>query len=74
MKKIKIDTEYIKLDQLLKFSELVSSGGEAKLLIENGCITLNDELVFERGKKIRIGDVIKVVSKSNGIDDLIEII
>lgn len=55
---IDINTEYIKLDQLLKFAGIVGSGGDAKLIIQNEVILLNGEQVKERGKKIRSGDLV----------------
>lgn len=58
MKKIIIQTEYIKLQDLLKFANLVESGGEAKECIQNGEVTLNGEICTMRGKKIRPGDVV----------------
>lgn len=58
MTEIKIDTEFIKLDALLKFSNLVSSGGEAKLRIAEGEVRVNDEICTQRGKKLRPGDTV----------------
>ena len=55
---IDIHTEYIKLDQLLKFAGIVGSGGDAKYIIQNDVILLNGQRVTERGKKIRSGDVV----------------
>lgn len=57
---IKISTEFIKLDALLKFASLVGSGGEAKMLIQNGKVLVNGEVCTMRGKKIRSGDVVKL--------------
>lgn len=53
---IKITTEFIKLDALLKFSGLADTGGEAKLMIQNGEVKVNGEICTMRGKKIRSGD------------------
>lgn len=53
---VKITTEFIKLDALLKFASLVNSGGEAKMLIQDGQIFVNGEVCTMRGKKIRSGD------------------
>lgn len=53
---VKIKTEFIKLDALLKYASLVSSGGEAKMLIQDGQILVNGEICTMRGKKIRSGD------------------
>ncbi|MDE5854398.1 MAG: RNA-binding S4 domain-containing protein, partial [Ruminococcus sp.] len=44
MTEIKINTEFIKLDALLKFASLVGSGGEAKMLIQNGQVLVNGEI------------------------------
>lgn len=53
---IKINTEFIRLDALLKFAGLVETGGEAKLAIQNGEVTVNGEPCTMRGKKLRPGD------------------
>ena len=53
-----ITTEYIKLQDLLKFASLVSTGGEAKQLILDEQVTVNGEVCTMRGKKIRPGDVV----------------
>lgn len=58
--KIKITTEFIKLDALLKFASLVGSGGEAKQLIQDGEVLVNGEICTMRGKKIRPGDEIEL--------------
>ena len=56
MTEIKIETEFIKLDALLKFANLVSSGGEAKIRIAEGEVLVNGEICTMRGKKMRPGD------------------
>ena len=56
MKTITIQTEFIKLQDLLKFASLVSTGGEAKERIQAGEVTVNGEVCLMRGKKIRPGD------------------
>ncbi|MCD7811058.1 MAG: RNA-binding S4 domain-containing protein [Ruminococcus sp.] len=58
--KISITTEFIKLDALLKYSGLVGTGGEAKMLIQNGEVMVNGEICTMRGKKIRSGDTVSV--------------
>ncbi|WP_330582830.1 S4 domain-containing protein YaaA [Peptoclostridium sp.] len=58
--KISITSEYIKLDQLLKYAEVTSSGGESKLMIQNGEIKVNGEVETRRGKKIFPGDTVEV--------------
>ncbi|PID67401.1 MAG: RNA-binding protein [Fusobacteriales bacterium] len=55
---IKIKDEYIKLDQLLKFANLVASGGEAKEVIKQGMVLVNGEIETRRGKKIRPSDIV----------------
>ena len=59
MEKIQIDTEFIKLDSLLKFAALVGTGGEAKYVISEGLVEVNGETCTQRGKKIRPGDKVK---------------
>lgn len=56
MEKITIDTEFIKLDSLLKYAALVGTGGEAKYVIAEGMVRVNGEVCTMRGKKIRPGD------------------
>ena len=58
MTEIKIDTEFIKLDALLKFANLVASGGEAKIRIAEGEVEGNGETCTQRGKKLRPGDTV----------------
>lgn len=59
VKKVSIDTEYIKLDNLLKFSGATVTGGEAKLAIKSGKVFVNGIVATERGKKIRPGDIVE---------------
>ena len=58
MDKILIHTEYIKLDSLLKLAGLAETGGEAKLLIQDGQVLVNGEACTMRGKKLRAGDTV----------------
>lgn len=60
IKEIKIENEYIKLDSLLKLSDVVSTGGQAKYYILDGKVIVNGEVTEQRGKKIRVGDVVEV--------------
>ena len=53
-----IDTEFIKLQDLLKLAGLVETGGQAKILIQDGYVTVNGEICTMRGKKIRNGDIV----------------
>ncbi|MDE7364760.1 MAG: RNA-binding S4 domain-containing protein [Ruminococcus sp.] len=63
MNEIKINTEFIKLDALLKFASLVGSGGEAKVLIQDGKVLVNGEVCTMRGKKIRSGDTVAIIGE-----------
>lgn len=63
MREIEIQTDYIKLDQFLKLSDIAQTGGHAKMLIKDGLISVNNELCFERGKKLKTGDIVKVDDK-----------
>lgn len=58
MKEIKIETEFIKLEQVMKFASMVQTGGEAKMLINQELVLVNGEICTQRGKKIRPGDEI----------------
>lgn len=60
MEQISINTEFIKLDSLLKFAALTGSGGEAKTAIVDGMVLVNGEICTQRGKKIRPGDIVKL--------------
>ena len=59
MEKIVINTEFIKLDQLLKYANAVEGGGMAKNVILDGMVKVNGEVVLQRGKKLRNGDIVK---------------
>ena len=56
VEKIKIDSEFIRLQDLLKLSGVCATGGMAKVLIQNGEVLVNDEVCSMRGKKMRPGD------------------
>ena len=57
---IKITTDFIKLDQLIKFAGIAYSGAEAKDMVINGCASVNGDICTMRGKKIRPGDVVEL--------------
>ena len=57
---VKITTEYIKLDQLLKFSGIAENGADAKDMIYSEIVKFNDEVCTMRGKKVRPGDNVTV--------------
>ena len=55
-----IETEYIKLDSCLKFAGIAMTGGHAKIMIEQGEVSVNGEICSERGRKLRDGDEVRV--------------
>lgn len=58
MVQITIKTEFIKLQDLLKFASAAQTGGEAKMVIQDGFVQVNGEICTQRGKKIRPGDTV----------------
>lgn len=58
MESITIRDEFIKLGQALKAAGLVTSGVEAKLVIQNGEVKVNGEIEYQRGKKLYGGEII----------------
>ena len=60
METIAIHTEFIKLQDLLKFAGATDTGGEAKNLIQDGQVSVNGEVCLQRGKKLRPGDVVSL--------------
>lgn len=59
-KKIPIATEFIKLDQFLKFTGIAETGGHAKEIVAEGVVSVNGEICLQRGKKLRSGDVVEL--------------
>ena len=58
METVSISTEFIRLDAFLKFAGAVGTGGEAKLLIADGQVSVNGAVCTQRGKKLRPGDTV----------------
>lgn len=56
METITITTEFIRLQDLMKLADMVSSGGEAKQLIQDGQVLVNGVPCLQRGRKLRPGD------------------
>ncbi len=56
---IKINTEFIKLEALLKYASVCGTGGEAKNVIQDGLVRVNGEVCTMRGKKVRAGDTVE---------------
>ena len=67
MREIAITTEFIKLQDLLKFAGLVETGGEAKERIRAGEAQVNGEPCLQRGKKVRPGDNVKFAGETLGV-------
>ena len=63
MTEIEISTEFIKLDAFLKFAGCVGTGGEAKVYIADGRVSVNGEVCTMRGKKLRPGDEAELSGK-----------
>lgn len=72
---IKIKTEYIKLDSLLKLSQIAPSGGVAKMMIAEEMVLFNGEVCLMRGKKVRPGDqvTINLYNDDDEIDSVVDI-
>lgn len=60
MKKILIRTEYIKLNQFLKWAGITDTGGESDIIISEEKVMVNGEIETRRGKKLRDGDIVSV--------------
>lgn len=54
-----LETEFIELIKLLKLLNLVESGGEAKLVVDEGLVICNDEVELRKRKKLRKGDIVE---------------
>ena len=59
---VSIQTEYIKLEALLKYEGVAETGGQAKELIQAGAVTVNGAVCTQRGKKLRSGDKVEADS------------
>ena len=60
MIEIKIQDEFIQLQQFLKYIDAVQTGGHAKILINNGNVKVNGEVEYKRGKKLYKDDIIEI--------------
>ena len=61
---VSISTEFIKLQDAMKFANIVYSGGEAKTLIQEGQVLVNGEVCTMRGKKLGSGDKFEFMGQS----------
>lgn len=60
MREVHIDGDVIRLGQFLKLADLIDTGGEAKVLIASGAVSVNGEVDLRRGRQLRRGDVVGV--------------
>ncbi len=60
LEEIRIETDFIKLDQFLKLCGVAQTGGQAKMMIADGLVKVNGEVSLQRGKKIRKDDKVVV--------------
>jgi ribosome-associated protein len=60
MRDVSIDSDMIRLGQFLKLADLIDTGGEGKILIAAGDVTVNGEVDTRRGRQLRAGDVVSV--------------
>jgi ribosome-associated protein len=67
MDEIKISTEFIKLDQFLKFADITANGADAKFLVQEGYVKVNGEVEKRRGKKLFGDEIIEVDYESDHI-------
>ena len=63
MEKIEIKSEYIKLDQFLKWAGIVDSGTDAKFVIQSGEVKVNEEVELRRGRKLYPNDTVSFEGK-----------
>lgn len=68
MKIVTITTEYIKLQDILKLADAVSTGGEAKIRVQEGEVLVNGKTCTQRGRKIRPGDKVDYHGMTMGVE------
>ena len=64
MRDVAIDSDMIRLGQFLKLADLIDTGGEAKIVIASGDVTVNGEVDTRRGRQLQVGDVVVVQGRS----------
>jgi ribosome-associated protein len=64
MRDVPIDGDMIRLGQFLKLADLIDTGGEGKVLIASGDVTVNGEVDTRRGRQLHPGDVVEVFGNS----------
>lgn len=72
MEEIIIDTEFIKLDSLLKYASVVQTGAEAKFFISEGLVLVDGEVETRRGRKIYDGMTVKVLANDEEVNLIIK--
>lgn len=70
LEKVNISTEFIRLDAFLKLANAVQTGGHAKIVIQNGEVSVNGEVCLMRGKKLRPGDIVSYDGKQYEVSAL----
>jgi ribosome-associated protein len=68
MVSVKVETETIRLSQLLKLANVVQDGVEAKIRISNGEVKVNGEVELRRGRKLRTGDRVEFSEECYEVD------
>ena len=64
MRDVAIDSDMIRLGQFLKLADLSDTGGEGKILIASGDVTVNGEVALRRGRQLHRGDVVSVLGRT----------
>jgi len=64
MREVPIGGDMIRLGQFLKLADLIDTGGEGKMLIASGDVTVNGEVDVRRGRQLLPGDVVAVLGRS----------
>ena len=72
MEEIIIDTEFIKLDSLLKYAAVVQTGADAKFFISEGLVLVDGEFETRRGRKIYDGMTVKVLADDEEVNLIIK--
>lgn len=73
MEVVKIESEFIKLDQFLKWAGVVGSGVEAKLIIQEAIVNVNGEVEVRRGKKLYNGDIVELENRKFKVESVKEV-
>jgi ribosome-associated protein len=64
MRDVPIGGDMIRLGQFLKMADLIDTGGEGKVLIASGDVTVNGEVDTRRGRQLQPGDVVQVLGRT----------